>query len=329
MPAEIMTDTTRQSGYPQSARVLLLPGQVHIWKVDLDEPELLQAAQNTLSADERQRAERMRSALKRARFTAAHTALRQLLSIYTSQPSHELRFGYGPLGKPYLLEDGAPSAQAFNISHSGGVMLAAFGRNCSIGIDLEYEQAISAQDWIVRKYFSSADQRCYQNLPAERRGEAFLDAWTAREACGKAHGAGFSAHPQMAFFEQEESSSPANEIMTSRQALRHPSTPFDTLRQAQGSLRDHSGLAQGTAQGSLFRNEPEFRELGAYWLLRFRPHNGFTAAIAVKTDAKPRPFFRNFTPLQDQKARKGQFDSFLELLSLKNANHKPVPGLVK
>jgi 4'-phosphopantetheinyl transferase len=329
----MITDTNEQSGCSRSARVLLLPGQVHIWKVELDEPELLQAAQSTLSADERQRAERLRGEQQRARFTAARTALRRLLSIYSGQPAQELRFGYAPLGKPYLLENGAPSGLAFNISHSGGVMLAAFGRDCSIGIDLECEQALSEKDWIVRKYFSAADQRVYQNLPADRRAEAFLSAWTTREACGKAHGTGFSAHPQMAFFEPVEPSNPDNKKMIPRQALRHPSTPFDTLRQAQGSLRDRSGIAQGTAQGttqgSSFHNELEFRKLGEYWLLRFRPQGAFTAAVAVKTEAKPRPFFRNFTPWQDQKPRKGQFDSFLELLSLKNANHKPVPGLVK
>ena len=306
-----MTDTTEQLGNSQSARVLLLPGQVHIWKVDLDEEELLQAASSSLCADEHQRAERMRSALKRARFTAARTALRRLLSIYTGQPAQALRFGYAPLGKPYLLEEGAPSGLAFNISHSGGVMLAAFGRDCSIGTDLEYEQALSEKDWIVRKYFSAADQRVYQNLPAERKAEAFLDAWTAKEACGKAHGAGFSAHPQMAFFEPEEPLPPDNKKMI----------PERSLSLSKG--------VEGLVEGSSFRNEPEFRELGEYWLLRFRTQDTFTAAIAVKTGAKPRPFFRNFTPLQGQKARKGQFDSFLEHLSFKNANHKPVPGLVK
>lgn len=215
-----------------------------------------------LSIDERRRAERILSTSKRARFKTARVVLRCLLSLYTHQPAESLRFGYRSSGKPFLPDNAQADPVEFNISHSGGLMLAAFSPDSPLGIDLEHEGPIAALDWIVKHYFSADDYHLFQNLPPARRPGAFLSAWTVKEAYGKVKGGGLVDAPEMDCF----------------------------VAGTQGALPT-SGL-------DMSLHEP-------YWLLRFKPQEGFTAAAALKSARKPELFFWEYT-------QNGQFDSFFK-----------------
>lgn len=175
----------------------LLPGQLHVWKVDLDETEGSCAC---LSDDEKQRAARLKSPQKSSYFHKAHGVLRRLLAAYTNQSPQEIRFGYGARGKPQLQpEPGAPMLE-FNLSHCGNLMLAAFSAEAPLGIDLEFLQPVEHQESIIRQYFTANDWNAYRAMPAEQQNRAFLRAWTCREACGKADGAGFAFGSEVDFF---------------------------------------------------------------------------------------------------------------------------------
>ncbi len=179
---------------PQS--IDLRPGQVHIWKVDLDEVEDSCAC---LSEDEKQRAARLKSPQKGARFRKARGVLRRLLAAYTNQSAQDIRFVYGAKGKPRLLSVPGTRAMEFNLSHCGNLMLAAFGAESPLGIDLEFMQSIEQSERTVRQYFSVNDWIAYRAMPTEQQNRAFLGAWTCREAYGKADGTGFAFGSEMDF----------------------------------------------------------------------------------------------------------------------------------
>ena len=90
----------------------------------LDLPESqVQSLWYTLTADERQRAERYVFEKDRTHFVVARGLLRVLLGRYLRQDPPHLRFIYGPHGKPALATDTGGVALRFNVSHSHGLAL--------------------------------------------------------------------------------------------------------------------------------------------------------------------------------------------------------------
>ncbi len=74
----------------------------------------------------------------------------------------ELRFAYGPNGKPSLL---APQTTLhFNLSHTGGLAALAVSRTHSLGLDIEAERPISED--LAGRYFAPAEVEALSRLPA-------------------------------------------------------------------------------------------------------------------------------------------------------------------
>lgn len=140
-----------------------------------------------LSADERERADRLRFERDRRRYVVGRALLRTLLARYTAAPAEELAFGYGELGKPWL--DAGPS---FNLSHSGDVALYAFAAAGELGVDVELDDADFATDRIAERFFSPAEVSALRSLPPAAQPRAFLRCWTRKEAFVKARGDGLS-----------------------------------------------------------------------------------------------------------------------------------------
>lgn len=173
-------------------KYLLRPGEVHIWNVILDGEDEMGGWYSILSSDERNRAERLLSPLKRKRFARARVVLRIILSRYVNVPPDQLRFGYSQKGKPYLLEAGLPYPLEFNISHCEDLMLAVISVAGMVGVDLERVQPIDGSEQIIMRYFSDNDLKMVQSLKNDKRNGAFIAAWTRREALGKALGGGLA-----------------------------------------------------------------------------------------------------------------------------------------
>src|SRR5688500_15821160 len=111
---------------------------VHVWVVDLDQPgwpsDPLAAL---LSPDELARASRQRTDRNRARYATARGLLRILLGAYLNRPAADIEFGYGSFGKPYVLTREDDVDVQFNVTHSGGSVLLAFGQGVPVGVDVE------------------------------------------------------------------------------------------------------------------------------------------------------------------------------------------------
>jgi len=181
-------------------RLELHMGDVHIWKVDLNAENSQEDYKKILSIDEQIRAERIIFPKKREKFRSARSALRKILSIYMRQLPESINFEYGENGKPYLLQASQRSPINFNIAHSDDLMVAAFTKGISVGIDLELIQPISTRNWIVKQYFSRNDQTIFQNIPEKDKKTAFINAWTIKEAYGKAMGFGLASPSQLNHF---------------------------------------------------------------------------------------------------------------------------------
>lgn len=186
---------------------VLTEGSVHVWQasLDLSDPEL-ERLNNTLSMDEKQRAERFVFEKDRQHFIAARGILRDILSRYTKIPAHELVFAYTEHGKPFLSLDtekckksllplrgkgGAPNFQLqFNVSHSHGLALYALTLNKAVGVDLELVNTELDGLSIAQRFFTEREAKVLANLPQYLQQQYFFNYWTLKEAVVKAIGSG-------------------------------------------------------------------------------------------------------------------------------------------
>jgi 4'-phosphopantetheinyl transferase len=165
--------------------------EVHVWRARLDvETHRITQLFDTLSADERQRAEAFVFPTDRDRFVAARGLLRAILSRYLACRPGLVRFKHGPSGKPALEADPAPEGLRFNLAHAGALALVAVTRGREVGIDVETAAAACAAADSATRLLSIREQAELETLPTEQRAAAFLRCWTLKEAYLKARGDG-------------------------------------------------------------------------------------------------------------------------------------------
>ena len=169
-------------------------GHVHVWYVDLSAADTcVPTPESVLSLDERARAAGMVQGENRRRFVVSRAVLRCLLSQYAEVAPEQLRFDYGPHGKPELASTGLAQGLGFNMSHSGDVILYAVARGRSIGIDVEHERPRSNFMRIAERFFSVEECEALHAFPDRDRPSAFYRCWTRKEAYIKARGDGITA----------------------------------------------------------------------------------------------------------------------------------------
>ena len=193
--------TEKRSASLQAASAWLLPdesvrlrrNEVHIWLIPLN----LQEASASelcgfLSRDEVERAHQFHFKRDRLQFKAARAALRLILGRYLNTAPRSLVFVEGPKGKPELLYTFGHRNVKFNLSHSRGLALLAVAENLCVGIDLEFVDQTFATEELAGRFFAPDEVRTLLTLAPSRRGEAFYDCWTRKEAYLKALGEGLS-----------------------------------------------------------------------------------------------------------------------------------------
>jgi len=165
---------------------------IHVTFSSLDVPrDVLGARYGILSADERSRAARYDLPAVRDRFVAGRGWLRCLLAERLRCEPADLRFGYGPHGKPYLLDAGETGLE-FNLAHSGANAVCAIVCGRAVGVDIEEIRADRETDELAQRYFAVAEWKTLATLPVEQRLEAFYRCWSRKEAFIKAIGDGLT-----------------------------------------------------------------------------------------------------------------------------------------
>jgi len=168
-------------------------GEIHVWRASLDQPEFqFQRLKQTLSMDERMRAERFHFEQDRKRFIVGRGILRTILGRYLNVASRRLQFCYGRNGKPALTDTFGKGTILFNMSDSEGLALYGFTRDREIGVDIEQVHDISDMDQIAERFFSVRENAIFHALPERNKKEAFFRCWTRKEAFIKAVGDGLS-----------------------------------------------------------------------------------------------------------------------------------------
>jgi 4'-phosphopantetheinyl transferase len=164
----------------------LLPGEVHVYLAEVASG----SATGPLDEQERSRAARLAFEADRQRFVAAHAILRHILSRYLCCAPEEVRYSYGPQGKPALACGGGLE---FNMSHSGDLALYAVAGGLPVGVDVERVRPDVARELTAARFFTPAETDAILSLPESERARAFFTVWTRKEACLKATGRGLSA----------------------------------------------------------------------------------------------------------------------------------------
>lgn len=187
-----MSITTHWAPPPQNLLYKLVPGEVHVWRVPLnDSPTQASRYRPYLSADELTRAERCRSPHPQFQFVVTRGILRLLLSRYMEVPPTELQFEAFPQGKPWVMTASSFPVQ-FNVSHTRGMALIALTIQHAVGIDIErIDRKVQDQE-IAERYFSAHESAHLASLTPPERTQQFFSYWTCKEAYLKMQGRGIS-----------------------------------------------------------------------------------------------------------------------------------------
>jgi 4'-phosphopantetheinyl transferase len=175
---------------PQKA-LDLSENEVHVWRASLEcSPELARRLEASLCDDETNRAARFHFVRDRGSFVVARGILRELAGAYLKKAPPELRFQYGPQGKPSIFPTNSNCPIRFNLSHAQGMALYTFAFGREVGIDLEAIRSDFASEAIAARHFSAGEMAELAALPEEFRAQGFFNCWTRKEAYVKARGGG-------------------------------------------------------------------------------------------------------------------------------------------
>lgn len=178
------------------ARPVLSAKDIHIWRAFLDTPDRsVQEFKQSLSTEERARAERFSFDRDGNRFIAAHGILRLILAYYLDVDPCEIKFCFEKNGKPILKNAFGETGIQFNLSHSEGLALYVFTRDRKVGVDVECIRKIDEMEQIVEQFFSSKERAFFGALPIGRKQATFFNWWTRKEAFAKATGDGLLHSP--------------------------------------------------------------------------------------------------------------------------------------
>ena len=152
---------------------------IHVWRFPLDPLD-----ESLLSQDERLRSARFLAAGARPAFVAGRSGVRRAASLYTKIPARELVWETDANGKPHF----ANAAIHFNLSHSGGTVVAAFAGS-AVGIDIESRGRCRDFIGIAKRFFHPSEAAAISGSNDENQ---FLRLWTGKEAMLKLTGEGLS-----------------------------------------------------------------------------------------------------------------------------------------
>lgn len=163
---------------------------VDVWIATLPEAEShLGALRSLLNADEVARADRFAVDDARHQFIVGRGCLRLLLGAVLDIDARDVAFVYGALGRPALL---APRPVAFNVSHSGELVVVAVTGATTVGIDVERIRAdVSCAD-LAEEHFCAVELERFRSAAPDVQTRMFFAHWVRKEAVAKAIGDGLS-----------------------------------------------------------------------------------------------------------------------------------------
>jgi 4'-phosphopantetheinyl transferase len=151
-----------------------------------------------LTAPERERHSRYRTAVLRHAHLVGRALCRATLSHYTGVDPAAWRFTHNAFGKPAIASPNEFLPLYFNLSGTAGLVVCLVTRAGEVGIDAEETSRDVDIDQVARHFFSPAEQAFLASHPA-----SFYEQWVLKEAYLKALGSGFSLPPQQFTIERD------------------------------------------------------------------------------------------------------------------------------
>lgn len=244
----------------------LSPTAIDLWYVDAADfnfRDLLLQIETWLSETEKQRLTRYQFEKHKLEFLLGRYLLRSVLSLYGELSPEDWLFDYNDYGKPFVasaIQNRLDMPLYFNLSHSRGKLVLAVANVESLGVDIEYGLKPRRIEKIAGRYFSSAEVRGLELLPAGERQRRFYDLWSLKEAYIKACGLGLAI--PLADFSYSFSESGAISIAFAKS---REDTPRHWQFWQLGSVPDfHIGLAVKTvdAQNLELSNLFQLQQMG-------------------------------------------------------------------
>lgn len=174
-------------------KLTLTTNEIHLWSVDpqtIQQPELLRAYSQLLSADETTKQQRFRFEKDRHSALITRAFVRDLLSHYADVSPADWLFVKGEKDKPEIVNP--PLPLRFNISHTNNLIICAVMLNDDIGCDVENTQRTSDVLSIAKYSFSDVEVNDLLMQPTTQQTSRFFDYWTLKESYIKAWGLGLS-----------------------------------------------------------------------------------------------------------------------------------------
>jgi 4'-phosphopantetheinyl transferase len=168
---------------------VLLPNEVHVWKVDLDSPMGEGSGDATFSAASSEVAGRDDLELRRR--STARMALNTILAAYLKVSRTSVHLSKNSFGKPILDGQHHREKIEFNVSHSNDVSLIAVSADSRLGIDIESVDMTFPVRSVLR-HFSASGLFAVGDPAGATDVNSFFEFWTRNEAYAKATGLGFS-----------------------------------------------------------------------------------------------------------------------------------------
>lgn len=167
--------------------------EVHVWLARTAEVTDADAAaaQELLSAGERERQQHLRNEEHRRDFAVKRALVRLVLSRYADVDPRAWTFGTIDNGRPCIALAGVGDLD-FNVSDTRGLVALLIARGARAAIDVEHLDRGVNVERMARRFFSPAEQEAFFGLDESRRHRRFFELWTAKEAYVKALGAGFA-----------------------------------------------------------------------------------------------------------------------------------------
>lgn len=164
-------------------------GAIHLWFLDLE--ELAGSLRLALDGDAPRAGARP--------FTGGQLTftrrffLRLLLGSYLGLPGKSIRITRNRRGKPILDPSVHEQSLHFSIAKSGRGFLVGLSSTAYLGVDIEPRDRRPRNALgIARRYFSPAEASALVAMEPERQREAFLRAWSCKEAVVKSLGLGIA-----------------------------------------------------------------------------------------------------------------------------------------
>ena len=157
-----------------------MSSSVQVWVTTLHDGD-----RGVLSDDERARAARFHYPADRRRYIAGRTWVREMLANHAALSAPDLRFEYGPYGKPRLVD---PSGVEFSLSHTGDTAVLAISNDSALGVDVERARP-GGYDRQAASIVLSPDELAAIDAAGDPDA-CFVDIWTRKEAFAKVSGGG-------------------------------------------------------------------------------------------------------------------------------------------